>query len=271
MASFDFVDAAAKGYEFTWRERGYLFRVALPVIFVKIACVLMIFALGIQDQHLLNGLIAMPGYIIEGIFIVGLVRFVLYREDIFVAGRMIPAPVIDKKPLVYTGVMTRWECLQAGFAMYMLIKIIQLAFDGWVADALVLDDNVQPEPLPDPTFYHAILVLSLLWLALWAFRLVWLYIPVALGHRPGAFLKRIAGFNISLSIFATWFICFLPLVVLVGGFFNAASMLAEEETLARKFLFALLETVGELLLIVVQVAGITYGFSEVIFGKQTEK
>ena len=86
MASFDFVDVAAKAYEFMWKERSYIARVAVPVILVKLVCVITVYIFGYQEKFLLSGIIMIPGFVLEAILAIGLIRYVLYREPIFIAG-----------------------------------------------------------------------------------------------------------------------------------------------------------------------------------------
>ncbi len=270
MASFDFVDAAAKSYEFVWRERSYLSRVAVPVLFVKFACVLMIFVSGLQDQHLLGGLVAMPGYIVEAIFMIGVIRYVLYRESIFVWGRTIPAPDSDQKPLLHYGPASRGQCLQAGFAMYLLIKVIQLAMAGTLLDMTQgIDPATQPPP-PQPHVGHAIFFLSLMWLSVWTFRLLWLYVPVSMGYPFTKFLKKVQGFNISLSMLATWFICYMPLIILIAGVINIANLIIPNPGSAQILAHSFIEVIGDFLWTLVPMIAMTYGFVEVLSKKPEE-
>ena len=270
MASFDFVDAAAKSYEFVWRERSYLSRVAVPVLFVKFACVLMIFVSGLQDQHLLGGLVAMPGHIVEAIFMIGVIRYVLYRESIFVWGRTIPAPENGQKPLLHYGPASRGQCLQAGFAMYLLIKVIQLAMAGALLDFTQEIDSATQSPPPPPHIGHAVFFLSLLWVMVWTFRLLWLYIPVSMGYPFSKFLKKVQGFNISLSMLATWFISYMPMIILLAGFVNMINLFVTEGSAADILAHGVVEVIGEFVLIMMPMIAMTYGIVEVLSKKPEE-
>ena len=270
MASFDFVDAAAKAYEFVWRERAYISRVAIPVIFVKIACALMIFVLGLQNKYLLSGLIAMPAHVVEAIFIVGLIRYVLYRESMFVWGRTIPAPESDQKPLLYSDPMSRGRCLQAGFAFYLLIKVILLGFSGMMLDySQTIDPAAQGEP-PPPTLWGALFFLSLLWLMVWSFRLLWLYIPVTMGFSFVKFMNKIKGFNISLSMFSAWFICYMPIIILLAGALNFAHLFVVDGTVTQILVDRFIEIIGDFILTILPMIAITYGVVEILSSKDKE-
>lgn len=267
MASFDFVDAAAKAYEFTWKERAYITRAAAPVIFVKLACVLMIYSLGLQEKFLLNGLVNIPGYVVEAIFIIGLIRFVLFKEPMFMWNRSIAPPDSDRPALLYSDLQSREIAIKAGIAMYLLIRIIIAAFLGSMLDLSQVIDHAGNEP-PPPNIASAILVLALLWIIVWGFRLAWLYIPIAMGYSFTKFLHVIKGFNSSLSMFAAWFLCYLPIVILLAGFFNLADLIASEGSALQTGLQELLKIIGELMLTILPVITLTYGFLEILSPKK---
>lgn len=267
MASFDFVDAAAKGYEFLWRERGYISRVAIPVVFVKMACILAVHLLGADKQFLLSGLIMIPGFVLEAILAIGLVRFLLYREPIMISGRAVPPPQ-DNPPIArYMGGMSASQAVQAGFAMYLLIRIVQVAFSGWVQDYKLLLDatNVEPEQV-DPNFLGMFAMLGLLWVIVWAFRLGWLFVPLAMGLSFMTFLERIKGLYSSFYLFAAWFLCSLPLLVLYGALANLVQIVSPSGTGVGIVFDALILAGIETTMVALQVLAMTYGITEIMAG-----
>tara|TARA_R110001592_G_scaffold3525_6_gene19820 strand:- start:15291 stop:16118 length:828 start_codon:yes stop_codon:yes gene_type:complete len=272
MASFDFVDAAAKSYELLWRERSYLVRVAAPVVFVKMACMLAIHVLYIEDQFLLSGLIKLPGFILEAILAVGLIRYVLYKEPIFIAGRSITAPETRTPSARYAGPMSPTQCVQAGFAMYLLIILCQTAFAGWFNDyaAMLQAQDMKPVPI-EPTIWHAMIGLSLLWVGVWMFRLGWLYIPVAMGYSFTAFLRRIKGLSVSFYIFATWFICTLPILILYAGVVNILGLAIPEGVGIDIVLNTAVAAAAEITMVALQVVAMTYGITEILSSDDQKK
>lgn len=273
MASFDFVDAAAKSYEFLWRERRYVSRVVIPVIFVKVACLLAVQMMGAEKQFLLSGLVLIPGFVLEAIFAIGLIRFLLYREPMIIAGSAVPEPE-DHPPLArYMGKMSLSQAWQAGLAMYLLIRIIQVAFSAWVQDynLLLEDRNFEPEPMA-PTFIGAIAMLGLLWGIVWTFRLGWLYIPLAMGIPFTKFLHRIRGLNSSFYMFATWFLCSLPLLVLYGALANIVTMAFEQGSGGFIVLDSIVLAFIEVTMVALQVVAMTHGITEIMsVGKEETK
>jgi len=273
MASFDFVDAAAKGYEFLWRERRYVSRVVIPVIFVKVACLLAVHMMGAEKQFLLSGLVLIPGFVLEAIFAIGLIRFLLYREPMIIAGSAVPEPE-DHPPLArYMGKMSLSQAWQAGLAMYLLIRIVNVAFFGWAEEyKLFLDEqNFEPEPM-GPNILGIIAMLGLLWGIVWTFRLLWLYIPLAMGIPFTKFLHRVRGLNSSFYMFATWFLCTLPLLVLYGALANIVMMVFEKGSGGFIVLDSIVLACIEVTMVALQVLAMTHGITEIMsVGKEEPK
>ena len=276
MASFDFIEAAAKGYEFSWYERSYLFRAAIPVILVKLVCVLVIHILQIEDQNLLNGLVALPAHVLEAIFIISVIRFIAFREPLFefsrVIGRGAP-PEIDRegKPAMSDesvksakATSSGAEMFKAGVAMYLLIRIMQLGFVGVLLDySKTIDPNV-PVPAPEQNIMNAMIFLALTGAVLWAFRLLWLYIPLAMGYTVRGFLVRIKGMMSSFNIFATWFVTYFPLMVLISGIFVLSNFIFLPGTILQGLVNDCIRVFGEMLIVLVQAVAMTFGFIEVL-------
>ena len=274
MASFDFIDAAAKGYEITWRDRAYLARVAVPVLFVKVACFLAIFVLGAQEHFLRQGLISMPGFVVEAIFVAGLIRYVLYREPIFIWGRAVPMPETDDKPYPYHGAMSRNRCIQAGIATYLLLKVILGGFSAVVLDnysPLTPTDGAPTEGEAEVSLLYSLIdsfvMFGAIVLFVWSFRLLWIYIPISMGVSFSDYLKKMTGMKSSLYMMATWFICFLPLIILFVSVIQLFTGLMLEGSFTFIFVKAILEGLAEIILICVPVIAMTHGVAQIFFGK----
>jgi len=128
MASFDFIDVSVRAYEFFFSKAHYLMKVAIPVIFIKLICYLGIFVLGYDEMFWRQGLVLFPSFLIEGLFIAGLIRYIVYNEPIFIWGRLVDpgerAPDTENGlPAQYIGSLGRAKCLQAGIAVYTLIQM----------------------------------------------------------------------------------------------------------------------------------------------------
>ncbi len=229
----------------------------------------MVYSLGIQNRFLLNGLVNIPGYVMEAIFIIGLIRYILFKEPMFIWGKIVPPPDNDQKPLLYSDPKTRETAVKAGIGMYLLIRIILVAALGMLLDFSQMMEHPPSEP-PPPTLAGAIMGLVAIWVIIWALRLVWIYIPVAMGYSFIRFLQIIKGFNSSLSIFAAWFLCYLPIVILLAGLFNLLNLITSDGSMLQIALQETLKIIGELAITMLPVITLTYGFFEILSGKKSK-
>ena len=202
MASLDFIENTLQGYRFVWRYRGYLLQNAIAVIFIKTFCLLFIFQSGITANPLREGLFLMPSHVIEGFFLINLLRFCLYREPIYIWGKPV---VLKDTPITGAPMISRAQALKLGVGFYLLVKVVLGLLIGLIAMLVPLD--LKPDDPPTPE--KAILSLVLLSVLFWGLRLLWVYIPAALGVPIFEFFRKISGFHSSLY--------FLGVVILSSG------------------------------------------------------
>jgi MFS family permease len=280
MASFDFIEATSKGYEFSWHERSYLMRAAMPVIFVKLVCVLAIHFLQIEDKSLLSGLVFMPAHIVEALFMISVVRYVAFREPLFEFGRVVgtrnqPDTVLDenaKEAEIQKAqgafAFSREKMFKAGVAVYLLIKIVLLGFFGMITDyGKTLDPSI-PVPTPEPSIVVMFIIMAMLGAMLWMLRLLWLYIPVALGYSVHGFLVRVKGMMSSLNIFATMFVCNFTLGALIVGALALSNFVVTPETALQVFVYDVITIIGMTIIDIVQAVALTFGFIAVLTQQQ---
>lgn len=194
MAGFDIIDAAGKGYITVWRERGYLARLAAPVLLVKLLCLGALSILGLEHDYLRQSVVLLPAFFIEGWLVVHLVRLIVFGE------RWSDAP----DP----------QAAQAGMLVFVLMKFALTGLAGLAlgSEAGELAAAQEREGGPMPLFA----ALAFLALAVWSFRYLWLYIPAGAGVSMRAFLRAIGGFGASLSFIGVWLICFVPFILALG-------------------------------------------------------
>ncbi len=267
MTGFDFINSASKGYEFIWQERKYLSHVVFPVFFVKLACLLAVYSFNAQDQYLLQGLISMPGFVLEAIFIIGLIRYFLYREPIFIWGKLIPPPKSDIKPKVQGGYLTRKQCIQGGIAIYLLMRIIEIVLLG---TSLETTSHTKPMEISEEELIKlspamtSLIIFSILIIFAWLFRFFWLFIPIASGYPMSYYLKKIPGIRISTGMIATWIICSLPLMTVFSALIQATS----GEDILSIISSSIIKAMAEIIIISVQVIAMTYGIHKILSGKK---
>src|SRR5690606_1781751 len=167
MASFDFIDSAVKGYKFVWAERGYIARLALPLLVIKFASFIFISSTGLEGNVLRQGLVYLPSYFVEGWLLAQLIRLSLF-------GERWPVPVTEASKDFVLG---RSRAVQAGMAVYVMIQMFMTLTLGLIAQNAPAES--QRADLPEPTFGTFVAGIIALAVIIWAFRLLWLYIPAA--------------------------------------------------------------------------------------------
>lgn len=202
MQHFDFIDTLTAAYGFLWRNRRLVSVMAFVPLLIKVACLVVTFALGLEEAYLRQGLLALPAYFAEGVLTAKLVIMAGRSGDV-----LLPAPPQDDRRVM------------AATLLYVLVKL-GLAFVGGVGIMLVGapgDTGAAPvEGAPGLLFA----VIFLLGFTVWAARLACLYIPLAQGYSIKAFLFRVRGMRISFILIGTWLLCFVPLglvFVMIAG------------------------------------------------------
>lgn len=277
MAKFDVLKAASKGYEFVWRNRIYLARVAFPVLFFQIFCLLMVFSLGLQENYLRQGLVMLPAMLVEAIFLMGLVRFYVYREPIHVWGKKIEVPDIhhefDRSPMQYVGTLTPNNAIQVGVALYLLLKLGRFLLDSFVMNIVQEIDakKVAGEQIPVPVASDFLVSIALLIFIVWLFRIFWMYIPMVIGFSLDFYLRKLKGFLSSICLFVAYLICSVPLSMLFFGFAEIMADSLKQFPAVNILLQSVLQGIGYLVMISVQTIALTYGIMDMLESKNTDR
>lgn len=206
MAKFDFVESAAAGYRYVWRERYALLPlVSLPVA-VKMGSYAAIYLMGIGENILRQGLVLMPSYLLEGFIVVLVIRMALFGErynNLFESG--------EKEN--YSP--ERRRTIMAGVVIYLLTKLISSFMAGWMMIAREVE-NVEAMPRPEPggSEVYVMLVMITVFM-IWAFRFFWLFVPASMDIPVRLFLARMAGFMSSVYMAGLWMLCSVPMIVVL--------------------------------------------------------
>jgi hypothetical protein len=253
MAGFDFVDAATKGYSFFWREREAIARMAVPLFLVKFICYISVIALSLEENLLRQGLIYLPAYFVEAWLLVQLTRHAMLGER---------WPMM-RTPENFAALMPRTRAIKAGIAVYVLIKLFLIVTSG-------LTSGAAPAPgteLPEPTLMTFIAAMVALGAMIWAFRLIWLYIPAALGYRVTDFIDRAGGYTTSFYMIGTWLICLLPPAMAVIFLSEMlVTMSGGEAGGALKVLLVALQVAVEIVISVITTIGMAHAVRAIMTG-----
>lgn len=305
MASFDFIDVSVRAYEFFFRKAPYLFKVAVPVLFVKLVCFLCAYLMGAEDLSLRMGLIMVPSFFLDALFIAGLVRFIIYDEPIFIWGRLVrpPEQSVDNEnglPTSYAGRFGRSKCLQYSIAIYVLIQLMIWSFSGSAKkyfDSPAIQDRLQEAreardvqeggagasdlPVAEiPPAQEAsdvnmlavvaesvVMMIGILAL-LWMFRLLWLFIPAAMGVSLRYYMSRIRGLQSSILLFVTWFSCVVPVTISISLFAGMFLSIMPDGSASYIMFEAIFKSLLDFSILTVTGIALTFGIFAMIAKKE---
>jgi hypothetical protein len=198
MKDFSIIDTAGLAYQTVWRERGYLFRLAVAPILVKLVCFVFALAAGYEDNVLRLTLCLVPAYLAEGWMIAHFVRLIGLNQRWPFRPSGIEAE--DR-----AQIMTRGRGILGGAIAYTLINVM---IGGYMALMMkVIPFNLQPEDVPPQTALLGILMLAF---SVFAFRLIWAHIPLALNVPVRRILTMLAGRGLTFRFFGVWAMCYIP-------------------------------------------------------------
>ena len=254
MARFDFIDSAARGYRFFWDQREVIARMALIPVVIKIVSFLAVTALGLEDNFLRLGLLLLPSYFAEGWLVAQLVRLAVLDESwlMNLSGDV-------KKDAVL--MRSRMRGILAGTLVYVLTKLVLSVFSGIALMQPGLHGSQATATEQGPgMLLAAILLLAVM---IWAFRLLWFYIPAALDYSLTDFAKRIKSYGMSFYMLGTWLMCFVPLAMAL--IFISQVMMTifpadgEAPSVLYTYAMAIVQAVIEMVIAIVSSVAMTYG------------
>lgn len=263
--SFDIIKATAAGYKFLWHRRKFIIKLALLPILVKFICHFISINMDLDDNILRKGLIMFPAYLLEGYLVCALIRFAVYPNEEL------------QKPPGSAGAddyyKRRGDDIKAGAILYSLIQlVITMIFGVLYGFAKMEQEAAAP---PEPTFGTFISSVLVFIFCIWAFRLVWLNVPVTLGFSMSAFMRRVKGMSFSFHIFSVWIMCLIPLY-LVALLTSDIIVLILQNAMSDpahvyQYLQAMLLSVLEVVVAIVSNIAIGLGIYWIMTGKNIEQ
>jgi hypothetical protein len=258
MAQFDLITCAGKAYQTTWMERGYLFRLAMVVFFAKIICFMLAFSLGYQNNQLAITLATVPANFVEGWLLSHYVRLLML-------GHRWPFKPSGNFEADLPVLRTRARGVMSGTIVYVLINMAVGGLFAWVL-------SVAPPPNADPTTINpgvSIALIAVMGAMIWAFRLMWLYVPMAANIKGEFYLNSLKGYRASFPLIGVWLVCIMPFFMagnLIGGLASSVLGTAGGDA-AGAFGMILVLVAFDTIKNLVATAGITYAVME-MFKKQ---
>ncbi|MEM7618815.1 MAG: hypothetical protein AAF244_05495 [Pseudomonadota bacterium] len=264
MARFDFVEASASGYRFLMHHHADIGRIAMVPLSIKLTSFLIITALDLDENYLRQGLLLIPSYFAEGWLVAQLIRLAIYKEQ---------WPVVlsgdQKKDLQKLSV--RFRSIMSATIVYVLIKLALAVISGLVMHGEVMHGAERPEAM-EPTSGAFLFAMIFVLFVVWAFRFIWLYVPVALDLPMKMFLKRIRAYQTSIYMMGTWLLCFVPLAIIfimISEFFLNIFPPLENGDNSEIYKYAMVsfQAVLELMITIVSSIGMAHGIHSLFVKK----
>ena len=202
MASFDFVDSASRAYQFVWDKRDEVLRFSAMVLALKMLSFAAFVAFGLQKDVLLQGLLLLPSHLLEGWVIATLIMMALYQYE-----------AQEKNgQSIMPATQDMGKHIKASMIVYVLIKLMLSFVMGYTYEGQQGLPDTQP---PDPTLQTFIVAVMIIVFLIWAFRFLWIYIPIVMGRSLGEYLVKFRAFSDSFPLLGVWILCFVPVVLVM--------------------------------------------------------
>ncbi len=258
--TFDMISATGRAYIALWAERGYLAGLMLGPVLIKLACFMGALALGWQDNMVKLTLILIPALFAEGWMLSHFTR-------LLVLGQRWPFRPSGDEDADMAELEGRMRGILPGTVCYVLINIILGAVFALAAAYAFpnVDGPISPEDIPPGA---SLILLAVMAALVICFRLLWLYIPLAVRASGVDFLQDFDGMKNLLSLFGLWLLCSVPafVAVQIGGSF-AVMIVGGPESDFASYIVVILKVIADTLKNLICTAGVVYAWRELSVGK----
>lgn len=265
MASFDVINAAGNAYLSSWNARHYLVRLAFAPLALKLLCYVMAWAFSRGEEgdayshYMTFMLIMLPAFFAEGWMLSHYTRHL-------VLGQTWPFRPTGNMDDDLAVLKVRARGVLSGMIVFVLVNMVMgflIAMAGqYMMPYVHLDGAADADKIPP---YVGLVSLVSLVGIFWGFRLLWLYIPLALNIDALDYLRSVRGFQTSLYMIGVWLVCFMPFFLalrLIAGLTAVPFGMAFGETGAY-FIMIIFTVLADTLKSIVTTAGITFGLREI--------
>ncbi len=259
MVKFDILNATTKAYQVLWAERHYILRLAAFPFVLKLFC----YAIALKyapdpADYLRFTLIMLPALLAEGWMLSHFVRLLMFGQR----WPFRPTGNFDADIAVLT---VRARGVLSGLIVFVLINMVLGLFMAIVGNYIMpyvpTDGAAQDVQIPPQIAFASFVMLGVMF---WGFRLVWLYIPYAVGMDWRTYLMPLRGLSSSVQMIGLWLLCFIPVFLslrLIGGALGTVAQQMAGEQFAS-FVFLIVVVLADTLKGLVVTAGMTYALFE---------
>ncbi len=261
MASFDLITTVGRAYQTTWRERNYLFRMAVIPLLIKYICYALSLVYVESENIIRLSLVMLPAYFAEGWLLSHWARTI-------VLGHRWPFRFTGDEEKDLAQLKRRGRGVLSGTVVFTLINLLMAGYFAFFVSYIPMDMDPK-EADPEVALIGIIMIISTILL----FRFVWVYIAMAVNCPISAYVSKLKSLSLTFNMIGLWLVCFIPSVLLlqlsggvlqgVGGDENTAKMMEGVIILVRVFL--------DLVKNLIVTAGMAYAFIEIFKWQKTKK
>lgn len=259
---FNIINSARAGYEFLVSERRYLLRLALIPALVKLICYVAALSLGFENNVVRMSLILLPASLMEGWMLAHAIRLITL-------GQRWPFQPTGDTDADMAVLRVRMHGVMGGLVAYALINVLLAGLLATMTGLLPhMPEGGQPAPIDAG---RAILMLAVMGGTLWAFPLLWVFIPLSLSMDAREWLREVRGFRFSLPMIAVWLLCYLPVAaIMMLGISAIISPFPEGQVPAgARFSVMILSVVLDTVKALLGTAGMTFALGDYFANRDT--
>lgn len=260
------MDAVGYGFYRVWMERAYLIKLAFIPFLIKFACAVAVFAFDLQGDILRQGLILFPAAMAQGWVLAQLIRTLLKGERWpTILPETIDDKTLDRLLLRARGIVA---CILSFSLFALLINLFKyffvLTFFGVVdfSPALFNEENMKDIHITNAQVIGAF---ALLGAGFWAFRLVWVYIPLTVLMPVKEYLMAVRGAMTSVKMLVLYMCVFTPVTfvtIMLSRFMYQIFGTVMED--AAQFLVLFVLVVSEFVISLVVTTAFVYALKNII-------
>lgn len=263
MASFDVIDAAQHAYRQFWAERAYLMRLAMVPIFVKFICLVTVMSLGLKDNFLRQALIFLPDYFTEGWMLAHVVRLAFL-------GQRWPFRPTGDNTADEMILRDRFRGVMAGTLSYVLVKFLAAGIlHYFILAEAEMTRAAEAGQLNGGVF---LVMLVMMFVMLWAVRLMWVHIPMALNFPVRDYLRAVGrGLMPSFYMIGAWMVCTVPVMFLMKMAATFIIVLAGGQNAGVDFIIAALQAGTETVTKILATFAVGWGIAQMMLPPEQRK
>lgn len=268
------MDSAGYGFYRVWVERAYLLKLATIPLLIKFACMITVMVLNIEGNILRQGLILFPGVLAEGWVLAQFLRTLLKNER---WPTILPADIndaiLDKLLLRARGIVA--ATLAFGLIALASYMLRYLAFGLILGDFNATDEDVSnllnaadadtsSKVHMNPLMFFPLMAITIG--SFWAFRMMFVYIPLSVLMPVKDYLKALGGMMASVKMVVLYFCTMAPImfvtIMISHVVFSAADGLGDGNDGAARFIMVFFAVIADTLVGLVSTAAFVWAMKD---------